>query len=276
VTDVERLYAYALTVTGDIGIASEAVHDALVVAAVRSAQWSDGDPWPRTVGLTRNECFRQLRARNRFVDTADAIAITETDAMAALTPGERDALALSLRTDLSADEMAQVMGVSTQAMQTRVSQAQQAWRDSVQVLVSTTVRPAPCPGLESILAACDHEGYLWPRQRRQIVAHVKACTRCRQASSAAVAQGVAGLEVDQELTPPVAIDERVAATLEEGDRATTLAERAGTFSAEGFPQPLETNDYATTPWLKRAVIAAAASTVFLLLALAVFGLAART
>jgi len=276
VNDVERLYAYALTVTGDTAIATEAVHDALVVTAVRSSEWGDADPWPRMVALTRNECFRQLRARTLFVDTAAPIATDETDAMAALTPGERDALALSLRTDLSAGDVAHVMGVSAQSLQTRVSQAQQSWRDAVQVLVSTTVRPAPCPGLELILAGSDHEGYLWPRQRRQIVAHVKGCTRCRHASSAAVAQGVSALEVDHELTPPVEIKTRVADTVKETGRATTLAERAGAFSVEGFVQPLETNDYSTMPWLKRAVIAAAVSTVLLLLALAVFGLVSRT
>ncbi len=274
--DVERLYAYALTVTGDTAIASEAVHDALVVTAARSCEWGAADPWPRMVALTRNECFRQLRARSRFVDTADAIVTNESDAMAALTPGERDALALSLRTDLSAGDVAHVMGVSAQSLQTRVSEAQQSWRDAVQVLVSTTVRPAPCSGLELILAGSDHEGYLWPRQRRQIVAHVKGCTRCRQASSAAVAQGVAELEVDQELTPPSEIESRVADTVADHHRAATLAERAGAFTSEGFAEPLETNDYSTTPWLKRAVLAAAVSTVLLLLALAVFGLVSRT
>ncbi len=96
-------------VTRDPGIAAEAVHDALVASTALADRARHSERLVWLLALTRTECVRQLRARTVFIDTA--LPVTPfADPFDVLTPGDRDALCLMRRSDLTAGEGARAMG----------------------------------------------------------------------------------------------------------------------------------------------------------------------
>lgn len=123
----ERLYDYALLFTGDVHVARDLVHDALIDASRRAPRLRDRRhlrPW--LYGAVR----RRGMARRR--DTWSPPAVHESDpeelrvartALAALDRGHRDALFLAYRHDLEGADLASTLGVSPRRARRRVARA---------------------------------------------------------------------------------------------------------------------------------------------------------
>lgn len=291
--DGDVLYAYVLPLVGAVPgtpagqVAATAVHDALAVAAARGdlapADPALGVAWH--LALARNEALRQLRARAIFVDTRADVWLPAGDrpadlvaaAYLGLPPGDRDVLALGWVGGLAPALLARVCGLTEGALARRTSGARDALaREAGAAMLAAD--PGDCPGLLAVLAAPEpdvpevdppedglpgdglpeDEGPqpLTPGRRDRIDDHARGCRVCaprRRARLEAALPGFA-LPAARALPPrPVA-----------GGGLDPVV-RAAAWDDDGFPVPLELEDVRGTQWLRRAIIAGAASAALLLL-----------
>jgi RNA polymerase sigma-70 factor, ECF subfamily len=101
-------------------------------------------------------------------------------AIGALEPMYREVLLLRDVEGLSAQEVAQVLGVGVDAVKSRLHRARAAVRARMAPLLSPNVEPpAPsCPDVVSMLSRY-LEGEIGPEQCKELDRHVAGCARCR-------------------------------------------------------------------------------------------------
>lgn len=169
-----KLYTYALTMLRDPATAQDVVHDSLLVAAGSIGQLRDPAklrPW--LYAITRNECLRAIRGRNRFSDTDEVIEVPDdsvdfyaglrrdeasrivAQGMAAMNPADRDILALALQHDLDVERLSQITGTKPNALHARLSRARTGLSDAISALVLHRARGKDCETLAGIIAPAD-------------------------------------------------------------------------------------------------------------------------
>lgn len=276
------LYAYARIVSGDDGLAAEALRDVLVMtarrpAAARPAEEADPTPW----AWTRNEVLRHLRARLRFVDAAEPLSLAGLSAggtgeplwragLSGLSPGDRDVLALRAH----GVDVATVCGVGGRTARGRLRAAEEAWTSAagaVSAVVATADEPPPCAEVPRMLgrdAGGDDDGgtLLRPRTVRAVARHVAGCPVCRERRRRDLGAADPGGLLVAPAAVPADLRARASAVLvHDSARADRIAARADAVDAQGRPLPLDADDRAGSVWARRGAGLAVLSAVLLLL-----------
>ncbi len=278
----DRLLAYAVSMLRDRDAASDAVHDALLVARERVGQLRDPDrlrPW--LYAIVRTECLHQLRDRRRAAPLDEAAeVIDETvdvtagaraaelrelvwSAAAALNPGEREVLELSVRHGLEGTDLAAALGTGVNQAHALSSRARAQFERSLGALLVARAEGTGCAERDRLLAGWN--GTLTPLLRKRLARHADKCdicgeTRRHRLSPVALLAGVPILAAPPALRDRVLGDaDLVAYHSDLGDGggglgwsrrrggpsgaggapatlAAVLAARAGPWQPDGFPR----------------------------------------
>ena len=191
------LHAYCRSLLAEPADAADAVQDTFVVAAAKLGDLRDPDrlrPW--LYAVARNECYRRLRGRARLASLEEAGEVTDPaqteprgadqaalkelvmSAVAALNPGEREVIELSLRHDLSGADLASALGVPVNQAHALASRARAQLERSLGALLVARTGRKSCAELDAILAGWD--GTLTILLRKRISRHVESCDICRE------------------------------------------------------------------------------------------------
>ena len=191
----DRLLAYAVSMLRDRDAASDAVHDALLVARERVGQLRDPDrlrPW--LYAIVRTECLHQLRDRRRAAPLDEAAeVIDETvdvtagaraaelrelvwSAAAALNPGEREVLELSVRHGLEGTDLAAALGTGVNQAHALSSRARAQFERSLGALLVARAEGTGCAERDRLLAGWN--GTLTPLLRKRLARHADKCDIC--------------------------------------------------------------------------------------------------
>ncbi|MCH9718552.1 MAG: sigma-70 family RNA polymerase sigma factor [Actinomycetia bacterium] len=240
----ERLFAYCTTVLRDRDSAADASHDCLVAAVTKIDTLRSAErlrPW--LFAIARNECFKILRNQGKVVTDEEAIEMQSTapdmsagvsssesqqlvyEALQSLSPGDRDVLALALRNDLDAAQVAEAMAVSPNEVRARLSRARSSLNGAVSALVLLRDKNQDCPELQEIVAGAGAE--LTPLLRKRISRHIKECDQCRDSSHTKALSYVSAFTLPLVLVLPKGFEARAAESAHEalsqiGDGATEI------------------------------------------------------
>src|SRR6516162_9144171 len=261
------LYSYCRSLLREPADAADAVQDTFLVATAKLRDLRDPArlrAW--LYAVARNECLRRLRAGAALAALEEAgdvpveaaevgVAAERAEiqqlvraAIGGLNPGERDVIELSLIAELDGDELAGALGVSRNHAHALLSRARSQLERSLGALIVARTGREACADLNAMLAGWD--GQLTVLMRKRISRHIERCEVC-------------GERKRRELTPalfagavPLAamlpgFREQVLRVLADRSPAglahrLTVANRAGPFGPEGFPQPISPPGAA--PW----------------------------
>jgi RNA polymerase sigma factor (sigma-70 family) len=192
-----KLYDFAYATTRHREDAADAVADTFVRFAERLGQLRDPErlrPW--LYAITRHECLRRLKGRNRMLfdgeerlaemadDTATAESSAESAALrdlvwaaaAGLADRDRAMLDLHLRQGLDGAELGEAMGMGAAHAYVQLTRLRaQVERSLGALLVARTGRD-DCPELDALLG--DWDGTLTPLIRKRVARHVEGCETC--------------------------------------------------------------------------------------------------
>jgi RNA polymerase sigma factor (sigma-70 family) len=254
------LYAYCRTLLSEPADAADAVQDTFIITAAKVGALRDRArlrPW--LYAVARNECFRRLRARglSEPLDEAGEMTSADTDpsagpereelralvlaALAGLNPGDREVIELNLRHVLDGPDLADALGVSRNQAHALASRARTHFEGSLGALLVARGGRDACGELDQILEGWD--GYLTILLRKRINRHIENCEIC-------------GERKRHELSPAMLLSMLPMVALPMGLRSQILrlvfdstpgmeghrdlvARRAGPWSRDGFPRPIE-------------------------------------
>lgn len=205
-----RVYQFGLKMCRDPEDARDVLQDTLLAVA-RGVQDFRGasslSTWLYTIA--RSFCIKKRR-RSKFapepersldVDTTpEAIHVTDPaanpdealaskqveqaieQAIAELEPMYREVLVLRDVEGLTAPEVAEVLGISTQAVKSRLHRARRSVRDRVAPLLGVSNDPSPdsCPDVLNLFSRY-LEGEIAPETCRDMERHLESCPHCQQA-----------------------------------------------------------------------------------------------
>ena len=272
---VGQLLAYALMVTRDLTMSCDAVHDAVSAASCVDVPASQRADLPWLLSLTRTECLRQLRARGVFIDTEQPVS-PSADPLDSLTPGDRDALVLSRRSDVDMVEGARAMGCGQGEARRRADRAERMWSDAAALHALLTAHPAVCPVVSQVLVEAGAVGgVLMPAARRRLQRHAGTCARCRPTFMPARSDSLELLDIPVRVPVPEHLELRLRLTRDDPVRCAHLASRLGELDSGGFPVPLDRADRDPAAWVRRGALAAAVSAALLVVGLVAAALLSR-
>ena len=204
-----HLYRFGLRMCGNADDASDVAQESLMAMA-RSVRDFRGDAsvasWLYTI--IRRLCIRKRR-RSKFApaheesldapgskvvqrladptpDPEQGAAGREIEAALAtaidhLDPGQREVLLLRDVEGLSAPEVAQVLGLSVEAVKSRLHRARLAVRQQIAPVLGIATTPSPLPACPDVLALFSRhlEGDIAPEVCAEMEAHLERCGHCR-------------------------------------------------------------------------------------------------
>ena len=208
-----RVYRFGMKLCRDAEDASDVLQETLLAMA-RSIHDFRGASSVSTwlYAIARSFCIKKRR-RSKFapesVHSLDAITELERQrledrspapdqhlaarelaaalegAIASLDPKYREVLVLRDVEGLGAAEVAEVLGLSVEAVKSRLHRARAAVRDRVAPLLGLRVGPPPagCPDIATVLSR-HLEGDLSPAQCGEMEKHLEGCARCRDGCEA--------------------------------------------------------------------------------------------
>jgi RNA polymerase sigma factor (sigma-70 family) len=187
------LYEYCHTLLRDQLTAAYAVHDSLVAAVEHIARLREPERlrgW--LYALARAECGRLREDPDRPVDHHEAPEVEDShldkaaraqredtrqlvhSALAGLTGRQREALDLTVRHELTTEELASVFGVSTRQAAELARQARSHLGKTVAAALTARTLKDDCPSL----AALTDEWPLSPEACSRLVGHIESCPIC--------------------------------------------------------------------------------------------------
>jgi RNA polymerase sigma factor (sigma-70 family) len=209
--------------------AADAFQDSFLSASQKLHQLRDPSrlrPW--LFSIARNQCRGRIRGRARTKPQADAglheavdvdmtsavvqAELTEliADARSGLSAGDQEVLDLHMRHGLEGDDLADVLGVSTQSAYKQVQRVRDRVERSLGALLVARHARGKCADLNQLLNEWD--GSFTPLDRKRISRHVDECDECtRNRRGLLDPTGLASAMPVQ--GPPAAIRASVAATL---------------------------------------------------------------
>jgi RNA polymerase sigma factor (sigma-70 family) len=269
----DPLYAYCWFILGRSADAANAVQDTFLIAASRLGKLRDPERlrlW--LYAVARNECLRQLRARQTAsaldeaadaTDATDATAdITEDaehaelrtlvrSAVGGLNPSEREVIELRFGQGLEPAEIALVLGVSRNRARSLLSRAHDQLQACLDVLLVGRAGRDDCGELNAIISGWD--GRPTAGLRKRVHRHIGQCATCAARRSAELrraalsgmtpAAALAAMMAESTGGAPDALRDRVLwmATSRDNDALAHHADvrsRARAFGHRGFPKPL--------------------------------------
>lgn len=263
----DHLYDYCYTLVGDVDEATDAVHDALLVAVNRVSRLRDKSSvlaW--LYALARNEALRRQRGRGGGGGAGlpevvpppglPRLALQAWEAVSLLAPTDRELMVLSVRHGLRKEELAKMFHTTGWSMGRQLEHAREhlaaAWR-----AMSLASDPQySCDGLATALSGWNE--VFTPLVRRRVEAHVESCQRCQEKQlepSAVNSYGAVPLSL-----APMSLARRVVESLDQPEKLAYRGSQAGPFSWSGFPARLDGEKDSRT---RMAWLAAAAALVLL-------------
>jgi RNA polymerase sigma factor (sigma-70 family) len=281
------LYAFCSSLLTEPAAAADAVQDTFVIAAARLAALRDPDclqPW--LYAVARSQCRRRLAARGGSAVQDGPDELTGEPAgsgidleraelpevvgsvIAALGPGEREVIELSLRQGFSSDDLASVLGVSSVQADALAARACGQFEQALAAVLVARSGRAQCARLDELLEGWD--GQLTAPLRQRLGRHIQHCRVCsgRKHRELEPAMLVSVLPV---MAIARSLREQVLGLVASGSpdavayRAGVML-RAGPFGESGFPVLADPPAARRERSRRRAVLAFAAVT-----ALAVLG-----
>lgn len=216
---LDGLFTYCLSVLCDHDEATSALGDALALAERRGSRAPAGDsPAERRAwlyALARWSCLRRLAEANRRRQSAQEggrpqdgllqeerrrqLAQLAWPEAAGTTPEQREALELAVRHQLSAREVAAVLGTDPTATRELLSAAAcEVERTRAALAV---VETGTCPSVARLTG--DNQVLLSAALRRELVRHVDDCPRCRRTAERAAPRAWPGTTVTPAALPLV-------------------------------------------------------------------------
>lgn len=279
-----RLFDYSHALLRDQDMAADALHDSLIATQEHIGKLREPERFRSWVyAIVRNECLRQLsdpeRPRQRheapdqnedaFLDAEERQRLEETrrlvhSALAGMAARHREAIDLSARHDLSAEELAGVLGISSQQAAELVAQARDDLDDSLAAAIIARTGRGDCPSVAALVD--EHAWPMPPDVARKLMRHVESCPTCRDRRKRKVSTNrlmqvlpVAAMPSDLRMAVLVLAD-----APDQHETRTLLAQRAEPFDVWGWPtslerrsQPARKEDHGTTPRLWPVLGAAA-------------------
>lgn len=278
------LYAFCCSLLAESADAADAVLDTFIIAQARLDGLNDPDllrSW--LYAVARNECHRRLRARDA-TGGPDAAAAAGDDtidlaidldhaarrevvaaAIAALGPGQREVIELSLRQDFDSDDLASTLGVSPDRAQAMAARARGKFGKLLGTLLVARSGRWSCRKLDEMLE--DSGGQLTGPMRKRLNRHIRRCRVCSG-------------QIRRELEPAMLLGAPPVTAIARGLRSQVLGLvasgapeavayrervvlRAEPFQASGFPVPID--QPGTERRLRPTVLAVAAVAVFAVL-----------
>jgi RNA polymerase sigma factor (sigma-70 family) len=269
----DPLYAYCWFMLDDSADAADAVVDTFLIAVSRLDRLVNPEylrPW--LYAVARNECLRQLRARQAVSAhdgavnaTAATVDITEgaeraelrmlvRSAVGGLSPSEREIIELHLGHGLEPAEIALVLGVSRNHAHSLLSRAGDQLQACLGVLLIGRAGRDDCDELNAMRWGWD--GRLTVRLRKRVHRHIAQCATCasrrdvelRRATLPGMTSAATLAAVMAESTrlaggAPAALRDHVLWTAagQDNDALAHQADvrcRARAFGRRGFPKPL--------------------------------------
>jgi RNA polymerase sigma-70 factor (ECF subfamily) len=204
----DAIYRFALRMCRDEEAAKDVLQESLLAAAKNLGSFR-GDAAPTTwlFTITRSFCGKQRRRRkgepagyeaidgdaldqHAIVDTArtpEAAAEGKqldhaiTAAIDALETSQRDVLVLRDVEGLSASEVGEVLGLTVEAVKSRLHRARVTLRERLAPLLEPGLAPSPgCPDLVPLFSR-HLEGDLEPTTCAEMEKHLAGCPRCKGA-----------------------------------------------------------------------------------------------
>ena len=285
----ESLYGYCRWMLPEPEDAAYAVEDTYIITAGRLDRLRDPRklrPW--LYAVARNECHTRLRAsqvglgedaslsdpptaadvRGR-AEQAELAQLVRTT-LDELSPGEREATELDLRHDLQGADLAAVLGVPRNQAQALASHARGELEAALGPLFVARTGRRGCAELDLLLDGWD--GQLTGSTRKVVSRHIEQCADCADRSHgalrAAVRYGMAPLAA----LPPGLRDEVLELCTDTSPGTLSyrrdVAQRAGTFLPNGFPQAIR------APRRRMIALSGAAAVVGVLVAIMATGIVA--
>jgi RNA polymerase sigma factor (sigma-70 family) len=253
------LYAYCRTLLTEPADAADAVQDSYVIAAAKLAGLRDPDrlrPW--LYAVTRNECYRRLRARGLSAPLDVAVVVTSdepgvrlspdreelrglvVDALAGLNPSDREIIELNLRHVLDGEDLADALGVSRNHAQALASRARAQFEGLLGALLVARAGREQCQELDGILAGGD--GELTILVRKRVNRHIERCQVCGQCKRRELSPAML-LSMLPMVALPYGLREQVLRLVDDvspvaAGHRELVARRAEPFDRSGFPKPV--------------------------------------
>lgn len=281
------LYEYCHALLRDEVTAAYAVHDSLIAAVENISRLREPERlrgW--LYALARAECGRLREDPDRPAENREAPEIedmhldaaerTQRDdtrqlvhsALAGLTGRQREALDLTVRHELSTEELAPVLGVTTRQSAELARQARGHLGTTVAAALTARALKDECPSL----AALSDEWPLSPESCARLVRHIESCPTCgehrpREVSINRLLQVLPIAAAPEDLRAQVLT---TATAAEHHDDRLALADRAEPLDSSGWPVSPEAarapQRTARTPVRFWPVVAAAAAVVVIVAA----------
>jgi RNA polymerase sigma factor (sigma-70 family) len=258
------LHDFCFSLLGVPAEAAEAVQDTFAIAGARAGGLRDADrlkPW--LYAVARNECHRRLRERagpdhagetgdvtedtidlGHDLERAEWRAVVATT-VAALSPGEREVIELSLRHDFSDEDLAAALGISRHQARELSARTCRRFEDSLGALhLARSGRPS-CAALDELLEGWDgqRDGQQADLLRRHLSRHMRQCRGCadrrhRDLQPATLLAVLPVMRVARSQRPQVLGMLAAMTPYAVAYRARVLAD-AGPFGESGFPVPAD-------------------------------------
>jgi RNA polymerase sigma factor (sigma-70 family) len=276
-----RLFDYAHALLRDEDLAADAIHDSLIATQEHIAKLREPERFRSWLyAIVRNECLRLLaeperrqgheaaeRPDDAFIDAEERQRRDENrrlvlSALGGLAGRHREAIDLSARHDLSAEELASVVGKSSQQATELVADAREELETALAAAIIARTGRSDCPSVAALV-----DQYQWPLSAevcRKLIRHIESCPTCRERRKRKVST-TRLMQILPAAAMPSDLRMAVLSLAQAGDQhenRTRIAQRAEPFDVWGWPTSLDRvrvprAQNRTTPRLWPAVGAAA-------------------
>ncbi|GLY86218.1 RNA polymerase sigma factor [Actinoallomurus iriomotensis] len=254
-----RLFDYCHALLRDQDLAADALHDSLIATQEHIGKLREPERFRSWVyAIVRNECLRQLADPERpehghaapeqnedaFLDAEERQRLEETrqlvhSALAGMAARHREAIDLSARHDLSAEELGGVLGISSQQATELVAQARDDLDNSLAAAIIARTGRGDCP---SVAALVNEDEWPLPQDvARKLIRHIESCPVCRdrrkrKVSTNRLMQVLPVAAIPSDLRMAVLA---LAEAPDQHENRTRIAQRAEPFDVWGWPTSLE-------------------------------------
>lgn len=254
-----RLFDYCHALLRDQDLAADALHDSLIATHQHIGKLREPERFRSWIyAIVRNECLRQLadpdrseqrheapeQSEDAFLDAEERQRLDETrqlvhSALAGMAARHREAVDLSARHDLAAEELAGVLGISSQQATELVAQARDDLDNSLAAAIIARTGRGDCPSVAALVD--EHEWPLPPDVCRKLMRHIESCPTCRdrrkrKVSTNRLMQVLPVAAMPSDLRMAVL---SLAEAPDQHENRTLIAQRAEPFDVWGWPTSLE-------------------------------------
>jgi RNA polymerase sigma factor (sigma-70 family) len=254
-----RLFDYSHALLRDQDLAADALHDSLIATQQHIGKLREPERFRSWIyAIVRNECLRQLadpdrpeqrheapeQSEDAFLDAEERQRLEETrqlvhSALAGMAARHREAVDLSARHDLSAEELAGVLGISSQQATELVAQSRDDLDNSLAAAIIARTGRGDCP---SVAALVDENEWPLPSDVcRKLIRHIESCPVCRdrrkrKVSTNRLMQVLPVAAIPSDLRMAVL---SLAEAPDQHENRLRIAQRAEPFDVWGWPTSLE-------------------------------------